>query len=255
MRRIVVSSAIFVLAAFALGVSAMQAAAPSAGDALVGSSPVIGRTQVGAQAYSANWAGYVATGGTGAFNGASASWTVPSLTCSPGQSSAAAYWVGLDGWTSSTVEQTGTEADCRNGTATYYAWYEVYPKLTTVCPFTVSAGDAILAAVVFSGGRFTVSLTDGASQCGTSFSLRRAQRSSAEVIVEAPASNHSFTGILPLADFGTANFTNAEANSAALGNASPTEVIMTSTGAATGTVKADPGPLRSGSFSVSWKHA
>jgi hypothetical protein len=254
MRRTVASGPIFVIALLGLGISVAQAGAPSTPP--IWSSPVIGRTHVNHLAYTANWAGYVAIGGASAFDQASASWTVPSLTCPAGQSSYSSFWVGLDGWTSTTVEQTGTEADCRNGTPTYYAWYGAFPKRATVCPFAVSGGDTISASVDFSAGRFTLSLTDAANACGTSFSLRRAQRSSAEAIAEAPSSSHSSTGILPLADFGTAQFTGAEANSAALAGAGPTEVIMTSTGTSTGTVRADPeNSLSGGSFSVTWKHA
>lgn len=53
----------------------------------------------------------------------SASWTQPTATCSRGDQYAA-FWIGIDGYSSSTVEQTGTEADCVGNTAEYYAWYE-----------------------------------------------------------------------------------------------------------------------------------
>jgi hypothetical protein len=48
-----------------------------------------------------------------------------------------------------------------------------------------------------------------------------ANRSSAEVIAEAPYSN----GILPLADFGTVNYNSSEVNAAALGNATGLQAI------------------------------
>lgn len=34
----------------------------------------------------------------------------------------ACFWVGLDGWGSPTVEQTGTAAYTSNGSVTYFAW-------------------------------------------------------------------------------------------------------------------------------------
>jgi hypothetical protein len=40
----------------------------------------------------------------------------------------AAFWVGLDGYSSSTVEQTGTDSDCVGKNPSYYAWYEFYPN-------------------------------------------------------------------------------------------------------------------------------
>src|ERR671922_218395 len=60
---------------------------------------------------SSNWAGYAASGSNGTFTSASASWTQPAGKCTGG-STYAAFWVGLDGYTSSTVEQVGTEVDC-----------------------------------------------------------------------------------------------------------------------------------------------
>ena len=60
---------------------------------------------------SSNWAGYAATGAAGSFTSVSASWTQPTASCASG-SQYAAFWVGLDGYTSKTVEQIGTEADC-----------------------------------------------------------------------------------------------------------------------------------------------
>jgi hypothetical protein len=80
-------------------------------------------------ASSSNWAGYAAAGAAGRFTSVSASWTQPTATCSTG-SQYAAFWVGLDGYTSQTVEQIGTEADCSGpnpATPQYYTWYEVYP--------------------------------------------------------------------------------------------------------------------------------
>ena len=38
-------------------------------------------------------------------------------------------WVGIDGYSSNTVEQIGTEQDVSaNGKTSYYAWYEMYPQ-------------------------------------------------------------------------------------------------------------------------------
>jgi hypothetical protein len=59
---------------------------------------------------SSNWVGYAATGAAGSFTSVSASWTQPTASCATG-SQYAAFWVGLDGYTSKTVEQIGTEAD------------------------------------------------------------------------------------------------------------------------------------------------
>jgi hypothetical protein len=84
---------------------------------------------------SSNWSGYAVTGvGSTAttastsmsFSDVTGTWTQPIASCTPGQSTSAAIWVGLGGYTvgSSALEQTGTSADCnRVGKATYYALY------------------------------------------------------------------------------------------------------------------------------------
>src|ERR1700733_13746046 len=76
------------------------------------------------EAQSTNWSGYAGT--TGRYTSGSASLLLPAGTCSRGDQYAA-FWVGLDGYNSTTVEQTGSEVDCIGRTAQYYAWYEMYP--------------------------------------------------------------------------------------------------------------------------------
>src|SRR3974390_677388 len=109
---------------------------------------------------STNWAGYAVAGAPGSFTNVSASWTQPSVTCGP-QTTYSAYWVGLDGDTTSTVEQIGTEADCIGGVAVYSSWYEMYPHRSYDTPLPVSPGDTYQASVVaVGGGLFRLSLQD-----------------------------------------------------------------------------------------------
>ena len=68
---------------------------------------------------STNWSGYVLTGGTGAFSSVSSSWTEPTATCNDSGTEYAAFWVGLDGFNSDSVEQTGTDSDCDGGSPDY----------------------------------------------------------------------------------------------------------------------------------------
>ena len=164
---------------------------------------------------STNWSGYAAYGSPGSFNSVSASWIQPQVTCTStdGYSS---YWVGLDGYSSSTVEQLGTEADCIGGQARYYAWYEMYPRYAYYAGVSVKAGDSMIASVTYSGRNyFRLSITNTTTkQTFTTYQrLWQAQRSSAEVIVEAPWSGTT----LPLANYDTANFTNSTANGQPLG--------------------------------------
>jgi hypothetical protein len=116
------------------------------------------------------------------------------------------FWVGIDGYSSNTVEQTGTDSDCVNGKPTYSAWFEFYPHLSyTINSITINPGDVISAEVKSdTRGLFTVTLTDltNGGTFSTSAKMPSAKRSSAEWIAEAPSSG----GTLPLADFGTANY-------------------------------------------------
>jgi hypothetical protein len=156
---------------------------------------------------STNWSGYAVTGS--AFTTAKASWIIPTVTCSKTPNTYSSFWVGLDGWTSSTVEQTGTDSDCDGSRASYYAWYEFYPAASVlISSVPVSPGNKMEASVTWvSGTEFTVSITNEST--GKSFSktgrVSGAQRTSAEWIAEAPCCTNA-GGILPLSDFGTVDF-------------------------------------------------
>jgi len=158
---------------------------------------------------SSNWSGYAVTAARGAVTSVTGSWTVPTIAAGQG-TAYSAQWVGIDGFTSSTVEQIGTEADLIQGVPQYYAWYEMYPKGYVTLPLTIHQQDAIAATVSSVGGNsFVLSITNITT--GQSFSttqvMAHAQLSSAEWIVEAPSSAH----VLPLANFGTVTFSGATA--------------------------------------------
>ncbi len=102
-------------------------------------------------ATSTNWSGYAVTGASGAYRRVSASWTEPAASCSGRAHQYASFWVGLDGYNSSSVEQTGTDSDCSGGTPSYYGWYEMYPAYPVNFSNPVSPGDQISASVTFSG--------------------------------------------------------------------------------------------------------
>jgi hypothetical protein len=155
---------------------------------------------------STNWSGYAVEGSS--FTKALASWTVPSVTCSKTPNTYSSFWVGIDGWTSSTVEQTGTDSDCDGSSPSYYAWYEFYPNPSIeITSVTVSPGNHISASVTYSGSEFTITITNETT--GKSYSksskVSGAKRTSAEWIAEAPCCTRS-GGILPLSDFGTVYF-------------------------------------------------
>jgi hypothetical protein len=160
------------------------------------------------------------------------------------------FWVGIDGDTTNTVEQTGTEADCSNGAPVYYAWYEMYPKATVQYSNPVSAGDGLSASVTSLGsGYFRLTLTDttkGWSRTTTQ-RLKSARLASAEVIAEAPSGG----GVLPLADFQAVNFSGAGANGSPFTSSTPglEPITMVTSG---GTVEATPSGIGTGAFSDTW---
>jgi hypothetical protein len=194
---------------------------------------------------SSNWAGYAATGANGSFTSVSSSWVQPAGHCGGGNQYAA-FWVGLDGYSSSTVEQTGSEVDCVGRTPRYYAWYEMYPGMSVDFTNTVKAGDHFSGSVSYQGSsQFQLILKDitqGWTQT-INATLTGAARSSAEVIAEAPCC--TFRGsTLPLTNFGTVSFSAATANKASLYTFNPVEITMPATSVSSIT--------SSGNFTVSY---
>jgi Peptidase A4 family len=181
---------------------------------------------------SANWAGYAATGPAGSFTSVSSSWAQPGVNCGAANTFSS-FWVGLDGAGTPTVEQTGTEADCANGAARYRGWYEFFPNAPVFFADRVQPGDTISASVVVgAAGTFTLTVSD-ANQ-GWTQTIQQAEADarlgSAEVIAEAPSNGT----VLPLADFGTVNFTAATVDHAPIGaSAKLRELTMQSTQGAT----------------------
>jgi hypothetical protein len=202
------------------------------------------------QAQSTNWSGYAATGRS--FTSVSANWKEPTGICHRG-AQYSAFWVGIDGYSSSTVEQTGSSVDCSGSTARYYTWYEMYPGPSQTYSDTVHAGDNFTATVTYLGGQnFSLHIADttrGWSHTTDASLGSTPALSSAEVIVEAPCCT-SGGGILPLADFGTMSFTGSTANGSAIGNDSPTQIVMVD---GSGRAKDSISSLTTGeNFSATW---
>jgi hypothetical protein len=179
---------------------------------------------------SRNWAGYVAVGANGAFTSASANWTEPDGHCTGGGGKYAAFWVGLDGYSSPTVEQIGTEVDCSGFRPRYYAWYEIFPGAVLNFPVTtnpVSPGDRFSGLVTSpSPGTFNLVLTDITKHWTkwVTSSLADAELSSAEVIAEAPGTFNG--GVLPLTNFGTVSFSSATVDGRPIAAHNPTRLVM-----------------------------
>jgi hypothetical protein len=228
---------------------------------------------------SSNWAGYADTNDT--FNSVASSWTEPTVNCADsnsgldgilglstldgllgGPGAAAAFWVGLDGYNSTSVEQLVTDSDCDSGSPSYYAWYEMYPNPSVTLPsqYPVKPGDQMTALVSAnsSGTSFTLMIKDATA--GWNFSTTQTgsgfARSSAEVIAEAPSScSLLFCSEVPLADFGQINYSgssviNSAGTKGSLASFNANEITMSDNG----TTLATPSSLSSdgSSFSVAW---
>ena len=233
---------------------------------------------------SGNWSGYAVPyegkGVSDTFSDVSGSWVVTPLKAGGRSAAYAATWVGIDGYTSGTVEQIGTMQEWTGRTAQYYAWFEMYPGPMYQIQNAVAVGDVISASVQYAGttsvkvsrGKtqteyvFLLSITDTSSTgkvkwggtVNTSYTtVASADRNSAEWVVEAPSTS---SGVLPLADFGTAILAGCTATSLGSGGAAvpvdfwtPDPLTMIE---ANGTAEAVPSGLvdsASGSaFTVTW---
>jgi hypothetical protein len=217
----------------------------------------------GASTSSYNWAGYAATGSTGSVTSVTGTWTEPSVTCKSG-TTLAAFWIGIDGYSSSTVEQDGTLAQCSHGSATYYSWWETYPANAVQTWASISAGNSFSASVTYNSaaGTFTMSLKD--TTTGTSWSHTSANsgamENSAECIAERPAGASNSSGLYALAKFGTMTFGTCSAtisgSTGGIGTFSTvTSISMVSYPSGSRTLASVSALSSSTKFTVTWKHA
>lgn len=214
-RTLVVSARVLIAtgAAFALTASAAQASVPrgeaAAAPGSVHAAPMdpaplgLGPTGLtvgpATPVKSHNWAGYVDRGHT--FSVVRSTWKQPRVTCTS-TDAIAAFWVGLDGYRSKTVEQDGTLAYCHNGKPTYYTWWEMYPRNNVQLVHAgVQPGDKVTSSVVRHGTKYTLKVVDH-THPGNSFkkitTCATCADSSAEWIAERVTGAHGF---VPLAHY------------------------------------------------------
>lgn len=252
----------------ALVCAASASAAPSAGGISVGPLVRSGRPGVrplsslgrvgNSTVVSSNWSGYAATGEK--FSDVKGSWVEPSVSCTSRGAQYASFWIGIDGYSSSSVEQIGADSDCRGrNRPSYYAWYEMYPSGSVEIPLSIQPGDSMSAEVAVSGSTYTLTISDSRSGTyRTSQALNGAADSSAEWIAESPEICSYTCTLASLADFGTLSFSGAAATGGSVTgpiSAFPNSEIVMET--SNGTVRAQPSPLTAGGsvFSDAWKHS
>lgn len=161
---------------------------------------------------STNWSGYADLSSSGStYRTVRAQWKQPKVTCPANGSgtSLVAFWVGIDGFSSKTVEQDGTIAECLGKILLGYAdWWEMYPTNSVqIVNTSVKPGDTIIASVVDKGGTYSLRVTDKTNpaesfstsqSCGTT----ACANSSAEWVAEAPCCSAP-NQVYPLPQFAT----------------------------------------------------
>jgi hypothetical protein len=208
------------------------------------------------QVSSTNWSGYADTSST--FSTVTANWTEPSASCT-GTTSLAAFWVGIDGYSSSSVEQDGTLIECYRGTAYQYTWWEMYPSnAIQVVGSSLAAGDHITSSVVRSGTSYALKVTDSTHPANSFTTTQRCSgcaNSSAEWIAEAPSGS---AGVYPLSHFSTWTASGAtvtgSSGTGVISSYTDDEITMIDSASR---VKAQPGALNSSGngFSVAWERS
>ena len=136
--------------------------------------------QDNAASYSTNWSGYATYQPATTFTDVKGSWVQPSVSCPSKTAQYASFWVGLDGYNSNSVEQIGTDSDCRGrNRPVYYAWYEMYPAYPVNLSMAVHPGDTMSAEVVTSGSTFTLTITNVTT--GATFSTQQTAVAAADI--------------------------------------------------------------------------
>ncbi|HYS39877.1 MAG TPA: G1 family glutamic endopeptidase, partial [Pseudonocardiaceae bacterium] len=221
-----------------------------------------------------DWDGYTVLNSSGtnttSFNRVSAQWTQPTITCDPSNPNIewGSFWVGLDGWLSSSVEQAGTEAYCVNGVPGYYVWWEMYPYNLIQHAFRISPGDVIQASITYntSTSEFEILVKDVTSNQTLTQNMAcqsgqaNCARSSAEVISEPVGGGNDRDGMYYLPNYGTTTFTNVSVtdvngHTGSLNDPTWNSVAITEVSSA-GVTKQTVGPLSTDgtSFTTTWQH-
>jgi hypothetical protein len=219
--------------------------------------------------YNTGWAGYAVTGSD--FTRVEGSWIVHAVNCTKTPNTFSSEWVGIDGWSSDTVEQIGTDADCIGKTPFYWVWYEFYPYGSVVIrDVSIAAGDEFAAAVNYDGdNNYTVTIKNKTT--GQSFSKKvnfdggdgsgPPQRNSAEWIMEMDGNKLSDFGVDPFGKKYT-DYINDRATDSSVHNgvidafgSDVQESITTQNGQQNSPLTALPSDLASdgASFTVTWK--
>ncbi|HEX8814335.1 MAG TPA: G1 family glutamic endopeptidase [Terriglobales bacterium] len=219
--------------------------------------------------YNTAWAGYAVTGTD--FTFVQGSWIVTAVDCTKTPNTDSSEWVGIDGWSSNTVEQIGTDADCNGKSPFYWVWYEFYPYGSVVInTVSIAPGNKFSASVTYDGDEnYTVAIKNEST--GESFSKKvkfdgafgsgAPKRNSAEWIMEMDGNKLSDFGVDPFGEDYTGYLndiaTDAKVDKGVIHTFGDdvNKSVTTKTGFKGSPVTAQPSGLSSdgASFTVTWK--
>ena len=156
-----------------------------------------------------NWSGYAATGGS--FTSVTGTWSVPQFSAD-GSFGIDAAWVGIGGVRSRDLIQAGTQQTVSgSGSTRYEAWVETLPRASRPVPLRVHAGDSITVSITEqSPDQWLIEFSNNTT--GQTYQQPQqyaSSHSSAEWVEEAPSAGRS--GVLPLSNFGTIQFSKGSA--------------------------------------------
>ncbi|KIP10267.1 hypothetical protein PHLGIDRAFT_101361 [Phlebiopsis gigantea 11061_1 CR5-6] len=115
--------------------------------------PLLSHSNATHDTYDETWAGGIISSNAGTYKSVVGTFTAPPLSVPPGSSSSGEYatsaWVGIDGATCQTaIWQAGIDMYIKDGSASYYPWYEWYPAGSVYYDdLTVSEGDSLTVNV------------------------------------------------------------------------------------------------------------
>jgi peptidase A4-like protein len=211
---------------------------------------------------SRNWAGYVVGGHGERITEVRGSWAQPAIRCTDAKLQFSSFWIGIDGSGNDTLEQIGTEADCRSGRPSYAAWWETIPEPQTPVGLVVRPGDEMTATIRSAGDRYVMSLRNRTTALGFTKTVNwpTGEGATAEWIAEATSlCRLEVCDVQILPDFGAVHFSDAAAGTEASGLLAPTDPswdlqrdVMITRG---GRTKAEVSPLAASgeAFTVTWR--
>ena len=162
--------------------------------------------------YDSNWAGaaFASPPSGSKFTSVTGTFNVPTVVKTNGRAGAA--WVGIDGFNTDSILQTGIQWEVEDSEVQFSAWHEWYPADSVNFPaLAMSPGDEITVTVVASSstsGTATVENTSTGKSVSKAISGQALAGQNAEWIVEDFEEGSS---LVPFANFGTITFTGCSA--------------------------------------------